>query len=122
MERLQTSRLPAWLACGLALSLAPACIIHADSHTTRSGKYISTETVQRIEPGKPAEYVVAVLGEPSSRQSLADGTEIWKWTYRERKQSSGAVFLVVDSDSTTETERATYVELQHGVVIRAWQD
>lgn len=108
------------LAAGLCL--LPACIINADSHTTRSGKYISTDTVQRIEPGKNADYVIAVLGEPSSRQALADGTEIWKWTYRERKRSSGAIFLVVDSDSTTETERATYVELQHGVVVRAWQD
>lgn len=110
------------LVVALAATLFPACIINANSHTTRSGKYISSETVQRIEPGKNADYVVAVLGDPSSKQVLGDGTEIWKWSYRERKTSSGAVFLIIDSDQTTETERSTYVELKDGQVARAWQD
>lgn len=110
------------LLAALALTAFPACIINANSHTTRSGKYISAETVQRLEPGKDQDYVLALLGDPSSRQTLSDGTEIWKWTYRERKNSSGAVFLIIDSDATTEVERSTYVELQHGQVVRAWQD
>lgn len=116
MKRLQL------LALASAALLLPACIINANSHTTRSGKYISAETVQRIEPGKGQDYVFALLGDPSSKQVLGDGTEIWKWTYRERKTSSGAVFLIVDSDQTTETERATYVEFQGGQVVRSWQD
>jgi outer membrane protein assembly factor BamE (lipoprotein component of BamABCDE complex) len=110
------------LSIVLAATLLPACIINANSHTTRSGKYISTETIQRVEAGKDAEYVLAVLGDPSSKQVLSDGTEIWKWSYRERRNSSGGVFLLVSSDKTTETERSTYVEMKDGKVARAWQD
>jgi outer membrane protein assembly factor BamE (lipoprotein component of BamABCDE complex) len=106
----------------LLAPLVPACIINANSHTTQSGKFVSPDTVQRLEPGKGADYVTALLGEPSSKQALSDGTEIWKWSYRERKTSSGAVFLIVDSDQTTEVERATYVELKDSKVVRAWQD
>src|SRR4026208_414838 len=78
-----------------------SCIINANSHTTRSGKFISNETLSRIEPGKTLDYVEALIGQPSTKTKLTDGTEIWKWNYNERKKSNEGVFLVLDSDHTT---------------------
>ncbi len=108
-----------------AIALATSsCIINANSHTTRSGRFVSAETLAQIQPGKSKEYVATVLGEPSSKNELSDGTgtEIWKWTWREKRSSSGAVFLIIDSDHSTEEERSTYVEFLNGVVSKSWQD
>ena len=123
MHRPIRSRLLAPLAALTAsLPLAGCVVIDTNSHTERSGTEISPTTLAQIEPGKPTEFVIALVGEPSSRTSLSDGTEIWKWTYREKRTSGGHILFVVDSDSTSEKTRTTYVEICAGQVVKAWQD
>ena len=118
--RSRTGLAPALLlAC---LPLAGCVVIDSDSHTETSGTQISPTTLAQVEPGKSADFVLALLGEPSSRTTLADGTEIWKWTYRETRRSGGHILFVIDSDSTRETTLTSYVELCNGLVVKAWQD
>jgi len=102
---------------------APACVISAGSDTEISGQYISQRTLDRIEPGEDKEYVLALLGEPSSRTTLDDGVEIWKWRYLEKRRSRGHLIFVFDTDSKTETRHVSYVEFgPDGTVVKAWQD
>lgn len=98
------------------------CIINTDSHSQYSGKYISQQTLDQVSPGKTKEFVLAVLGEPSTKTPLSDGTEIWKWRYRNTKRSSGSVLFVFNGDSTTETETATYVLFNADLVTETWRD
>lgn len=106
----------------LAAPLAGGCVINASSNSEVSGRYVSEATIQRIQPGKDAEYVLALLGEPSSRTQVSDGTEIWKWGYRKEKRSGSGIAFVFSGKSTTTTEHTTYVELKDGVVVKSWRD
>ena len=106
-----------------ALALIPGCLVNSSSRTEYSGRYISADTVKQIEPGKSkSDFVVAVLGDPSSKNKLDDGSEVWKWEYQKKHSSSGQVFLLVNSNDHTESQGATYVVMRDGVVERVWQD
>jgi outer membrane protein assembly factor BamE (lipoprotein component of BamABCDE complex) len=102
--------------------LFSGCIIHADSHVHRTGVEVSRETLAQVEPGRKKDFVIALLGEPTSRTTLEGGTEIWKWTYTEKRVRRGSLFLILDSDTTQERNGATYVQFEDEVVAKAWQD
>lgn len=111
------------LAAALAaLGLLSACIVNVDSHSERSGRYVSSATLQQVEPGRTQSYVLALLGEPSTRTKVEGGTEIWKWTYSETKRREGQLIFVFSGDETERIEGATYVEFQDGLVRKTWQD
>ncbi|MCY2960401.1 MAG: outer membrane protein assembly factor BamE [Planctomycetota bacterium] len=113
------------LALSLALvasSLLSACIVNVDSHKERTGRYVSSATLQQIEPGRSQDYVRALLGEPTSRTKVEAATEIWKWTYSETKTRQGQLIFVFDTDESERVEGATYVEFQDGLVRKTWQD
>lgn len=105
----------------LALPLG-ACIINVDSHEERHGRMVGPTTLEQIEPGKNQDYVLALLGEPTSRAHADGGTEIWKWEYSVRKTREGTLLFVFADESSTTAKGATYVELKDGVVVRRWQD
>lgn len=110
-------------AAALSISLLlPGCIIHADSHVHRTGIEISRQTLAQVEPGRKKDFVLALLGEPTSRSVLEGGTEIWKWAYTEKRVRRGSLFLILDSDETQERNGASYVQFEDGVVAKAWQD
>ncbi len=111
----------------LALSLAtfvalPACIINVGTKTERTGRYVSSETLRQVEPGRSQDYVLALLGEPTSRTKLEPGGEVWKWSYTETKKREGRLIFVFSGDDTTSVQGAAYVEFQNGVVAKSWQD
>jgi len=112
----------ALLTIVVASTALSACIINVDSHRERSGKYVSSSTLQQLEPGRGHDYVQALLGEPSSRTKLDGGTEIWKWSYTETKHSEGHLIFVFSGDDTERVEGATYVEFKDGIVLKTWQD
>jgi len=114
--------LPTTAAALVAAFLFPACIINVDSHSERSGRYVSASTLQQVEPGRTQSYVLALLGEPTSRTKIDDGTEIWKWAYTETKRSEGSLIFVFSGDDTERIEGAAYVEFKDGVVQKTWQD
>jgi hypothetical protein len=113
------------IAAVLAASLAvlPGCLVSGSSNTKVTGEYIGPSTFNEIEPGvTKLDWVQAVMGEPTSRACLDDGTEIWKWSYYRKHSSSGGVFLLVGGSNKEETVGATYVQMRDGVVIKAWRD
>lgn len=106
----------------LVLVALTGCLVTGSSKQVRSGNYVSDDAFKRIEPGKTtAGWVLATLGEPTSRQTIEDGSEVWKWTYSEHRQSSGAVFLIFGGSDEKEITGNAFVELRDGIVTNAWR-
>jgi len=120
----RTVRLPRAALPLLLVSFLGGCVIvNADSHTQYEGRYVGDETLAQIRPGATQEYVSALIGEPSTRTDLADGTTIWKWAYSKRVSSQNHVFLLFSGDSSNVTQGAVYVEFgPDRLVRRAWRD
>src|SRR5437667_10504675 len=89
----------------LVAALAGGCLVSATSNEKRTGNYVADSTFSQIEPGKTsAGWVQATLGEPSGKEKVAaDNSEVWKYTYTERKSSSGAIFLIFGGSDSKET-------------------
>ena len=106
----------------LALMLLTGCLVAHSSNQSYSGNYIPQDTFDRIEPGKTtAAWVQATLGEPSSREKVDGNTEVWKYSYTERKESSGAIFLIFGGSDKKEQQHIAYVEMSNGVVSKKWR-
>lgn len=86
------------------------------------GSYISDELFERIEPGKTTEdWVIALLGEPTSRFTLDDGSEVWKWVYREQGYNTSILKLTGDEESPTLPQVLTFVRMDGNTVIEKWR-
>ncbi len=116
--KLQNVALPAVLLSALLCG----CVISSSGRASHSGQYVSAATFEQIEAGKSKEYVLALLGDPTTKTSLDDGVEIWKWRYTESRSSSGHIFLLLDASSSKDEQHNTFVEFEHGVVAAAWRD
>jgi hypothetical protein len=117
------------LAAGLAASttLMSGCLVAGSSRTYQSGTYVGRGTLAQIEPGKTnEEFVLASLGpphqHPTSKITMDDGAELWKWEYTRRPSSSGAVFLLLASDTHHESRTVTSILFRDRIVERVWQD
>jgi len=111
------------LPLAAAPTLGGCVIVNADSHTRYEGRYVSDETLAQLHPGATQEYVVALLGEPSSRSELSDGSSVWKWAYSKRVTSQSHVLLLFSGDSSKENAGAVYVDFgPDHLVRRHWRD
>jgi outer membrane protein assembly factor BamE (lipoprotein component of BamABCDE complex) len=109
------------LFLGLLVVITSGCLVSSNTQQSRSGSYVPENTFYQIKPGKTTQaWVKAVLGEPNSK-ATADDTEIWKWSYTERKESSGAIFLIFGGHDEKEQTHAAYVEFKDGVAINKWR-
>jgi outer membrane protein assembly factor BamE (lipoprotein component of BamABCDE complex) len=103
------------------LTFLPGCLVSSTSNQKTEGNYVPNDTFERIEPGKTtAAWVKATLGEPSSKDT-ADDTEVWKYTYTEVREGTGAVFLIFGGTDRKEHQRTAYVEIKDGVVQKKWR-
>ena len=113
-----------WLLRGLMVCLlvSTGCLVGVSSHTNREGTYVAESTLDQIEPGKTNKsWIVATLGEPSENKEVEPGHELWKYSYRETRNSSGYVFLIFGGSGTRETDSHVFVEMVDGVVTRTWR-
>jgi outer membrane protein assembly factor BamE (lipoprotein component of BamABCDE complex) len=106
------------LACIVVLT---GCLVSSTSNQKVSGNYVPENTFDRIKPGQTtSSWVKATLGEPSSKEQ-ADDTEVWKYSYTEVKEGSGAIFLIFGGSDKKELQRTAYVEFKDGVVKTKWR-
>jgi len=107
----------------VSVALCAGCLVSASSSEKRTGNYVADSTFSKIEPGKTtAGWVQATLGEPNSKDKVAaDNSEVWKYTYTEKKNSEGAVFLIFGGSSSKETTGHAFVEIKDGVVVNKWR-
>lgn len=113
---------PRFLCAIVAILMLSGCLISSNTSEHRSGNYVADSTFNQIQPGKTTEgWVDATLGKPTSTSRLDDGTEIWKYSYTEHHDSSGAVFLIFGGSNSSETSHTAFVEIHHGIVRKAWR-
>jgi outer membrane protein assembly factor BamE (lipoprotein component of BamABCDE complex) len=104
--------------------LSSGCLVSSTNNETRSGKYVADSTFDQIKPGETsAAWVKATLGEPSDKTTVEGqgNAEVWKYTYTEKKEGSGAIFLIFGGTSSKEKSGTAFVELKDGVVTNKWR-
>jgi outer membrane protein assembly factor BamE (lipoprotein component of BamABCDE complex) len=109
---------------GFLCALSGGCLVMSSNEETREGKFVADTTFDQIKPGQTsAAWVKATLGEPSARTKVEDQSdaEVWKYTYTERKEGAGAVFLIFGGTSTKEKSGTAFVELKDGIVTNKWR-
>jgi hypothetical protein len=107
----------------LVACLLPAagCLVTANSHRSTTGTDVPESTFSRIQPGQTTVgWVQAALGEPT-RKSQASHHEVWEYTYTERVDSSGSLFLIFGGHNSTQSTHKAYVEFKEGVVVNKWR-
>ena len=109
------------LALGVLLALS-GCLVSGSASQTRTGKYVGEDTLAKIEPGKTTQgWIVATLGEPSTKNKVEDGSEVWRYDYTERRENNTAVFLLFGGSDKKETCGSVFVEMKNGVVTNKWR-
>jgi outer membrane protein assembly factor BamE (lipoprotein component of BamABCDE complex) len=115
------SRLFLAILCAGILGLS-GCLVGGSSSVHREGSYISEDTLRQVEPGKTSEsWVLATLGKPTEKSEIANGYELWKYSYKETKDSNGYVFLLFGGSDQQVTGGKVFVELKNGVVTKCWR-
>ncbi len=110
------------VALTLVAAALPGCLISSENHVSYTGDYVPSDKLGQITIGEstPA-FTTAILGEPTSKTDLEDGTSIWRWDYVERRSGEGAVLLVFAGENSSEVARSTYVQFENGVASKKWQ-
>jgi len=110
------------LAAAILLMCASGCLIEHSSQYSRSGHYVADTTLQQMKPGETTtEWACVIVGDPTSIRQLADGREIWQWSYSETKTNAGAVFLLLRTNDVTKEEGTVFAEFKDGVLLKWWK-
>lgn len=89
------------------------------------GVFVSEKLLERVAIGKTgADWLTAVLGEPTGKATLDDGSEIWKWSYRplEQEASVVSVFGGGEQEEPKLQPSTSFVRLKDKVVVEKWRD
>lgn len=99
------------------------CLVAIDSDSRTLQTTWSEGDVSRLELGRSDEqFVRGTFGEPISRRTHADGTEVWKYRNRSEKDTQVGVFLLFSVDVEQERTETLAIEFVDGVVSNYWID
>src|SRR5690606_16884778 len=104
-----------------ALIIATLVLLAGCSSPPRTGVRIGDETLEQLEAGVTTrEWLVALIGEPSSRSVVqgVENTEVYRYTLVEHKGGMLAGLIGGGSQSSS----VIYFILTDGVVTRYWAD
>ena len=97
------------------------CLVTVDSDSRQIQTVWNEGDVQRLQIGSSdQDWVRTSFGDPSSKLSYADGTEIWKYRNRSEKDTEVGVFLVFSVDVEEERTETLSIEFSDGVVSNYW--
>ncbi len=110
------------IAVMLVMSLVlTGCLLTVDSDSRNLQSVWSEADVARIELGATeAAWVGSTFGDPVTKLSYADGTEIWKYRNRSEKDTEVGLFLIFSVDVEEERTETLSVEFTDGVVTNYW--
>lgn len=102
--------------------LLSGCLVATSSQTTHSGSYVSDSTWSKLEKGRTSqEWVLTVIGQPTSKSTVPGGKEVWKFSYTTRTENDGAVFLIFAGSSKEENASNAFIEFKDGIVTDWWR-
>lgn len=106
---------------GVLVFLLTGCLVTVDSDSRPIHTVWDDGDVSRLELGKSdQEWVRTSFGEPITKLTYADGTEIWKYRNRSEKDTEVGLFLVFSVDVESERVETLSVEFFDGVVSNYW--
>ena len=108
----------------LALSILSGCISgRTNIKYGPNGPPAGSATLKQIKVGETSKaWLLSTLGGPSSESKTPDGTEILKYNYVKKVDSSFAVSPFLDLDDEKEEHTTFYFEIKDGVVTNFWKD
>ena len=104
--------------------LASGCLVVASKSSSYGpkGAMVSEATLEQIQPGETSKAkLVALLGEPSSKQEVDDDTEIYKYVYSKKTNSCATVFLLFASSDNKEEFQELFFEIRDDLVVDWWK-
>ena len=102
---------------------ATGCLVVSGRSTHESGIRISEATMQQVEIGETTEaWIVAALGEPTSRTELDDHIVLARYEHSVTRAEGGAVLLIFAGGSATTRRSTTYFEYDDGILCRTWSE
>ena len=105
----------------LACVMLTGCLVTVDSDSRSLQQVWNEGDVARLEIGhSDMDFVRTSFGEPVSRLSYADGTEIWKYRNRSEKDTEVGLFLIFNVDVEEERTETLSIEFESGVVSNFW--
>lgn len=109
---------------GLTLALAFAltgCLVTVDSDSRPIHTVWNDGEVARLQVGSSdQQWVRDSFGEPITKLSYADGSEIWKYRNRSEKDTEVGLFLVFSVDVEEERAETLSIEFIDGIVSNYW--
>jgi outer membrane protein assembly factor BamE (lipoprotein component of BamABCDE complex) len=104
----------------MGMTLA-GCLLTVDSDGRLLDSTWDEGDVNRLQVGSSdVDWVRSTLGEPSTRLSYADGTEVWKYRNRSEKDTEVGLFLVFSVDVEQERTETLSIEFDQNLVTNYW--
>lgn len=104
----------------LSVTLA-GCLLTVDSDGRLLDTTWAESDVNRLQTGSSdTNWVRETFGEPRSRLSYADGTEVWKYRNRSEKDTEVGLFLLFSVDVEQERVETLSIEFEDGIVTNYW--
>lgn len=113
---------PAALLTAFTLMLAPGCVVGSKNQVHTTGRPISENTLDVLEPGVTTEQQLRdLLGEPTRTMASDSGT-IYVYEYERRKSGKGYILFAFAGSSQSVEQRTVYILVNNGVIDRYWVD
>ena len=105
-----------------SLLFQTGCLVTGSNKESGSGTKVADETFKQIKVNETSEeWVRATLGPPTSDTTMQSGGHILKYTYTEKRETSGAVFLIFGGHDEKTVEHNAFFEIKNGIVTKAWR-
>ena len=93
------------------------------SRTEVSGRGVPEDTLAQVKPRETAKaWVLRFLGEPTTRETIADGTEVLTYVYERKTETRSGILLLFGRTRTYIDKTTVHVELKDDLVQRIWRE
>ncbi|MFX3681298.1 MAG: hypothetical protein ACN6I3_00080 [bacterium] len=109
------------LALAVIVSFSGCAVINSHSETKSYGTLVTNESLAQVQPGNTtADWLIATLGVPASRELVDDQVEVLKYSSRQLTKIKSELLFVLDTSSKREVHRTVFLECTEGVLTRFW--
>ncbi len=112
-----------FFALALAGFFVSGCVVARSTSIEESGRKIGESTLSQLENQVTTQdWVRAVLGEPTKRESVSEATEVWVYEYTLKKEKSTGVIVLLSSKDEKVESQSVYLEFTDGILTKHWTE